>query len=261
MPNKYSDYLIKKSISGDYDTVAGIIEKLPNLIAGKQVREVELIKWKAEEGKVNKKAKVTHGTRTVNAGARYFSAKGDSLESRKLRITPASATGRAIKIDLTGVIPRAWTPSFIHKGEKLTLVLLERHPESDTATVSLSNSRQLEYDAGATKELVSWYSSEALDGLKLSYESNISLLANPAIKFGTKIFSSIKKDGPSLIRLEASSQDPAGQENVFLHHNEAKFDGHSQTTGPLKFETIKVADKSFTAGEDKGAWTLTLTGE
>ena len=261
MPNKYSDYLVKKSIAGDHDTVAGIIEKLPNLIAAKQVREVELIKWEAEGGKVNKKEKVTQGTRTINAGARYYSARGKSLESRKFSVTPASETDRAIKIDLQGVIPRTWIPTFVHRGEKLTLILLERHAESETATVSLGNSRQLEFDAGAAKALVAWYSSDPLDTKKLSYQSLATLLANPSIKFGTKIFTSVSKDGPTLLRIEAHSQDPAGQEKIFLQHNEAKFEGHAQTTGPLKFETIKVADKSFTAGENKGAWTLTLTGE
>ena len=48
MPHKYSDYLIKKAIEEEYDTVSGIIEKFPNLIASKQIREIDLIKWKAE---------------------------------------------------------------------------------------------------------------------------------------------------------------------------------------------------------------------
>ncbi len=261
MPHKYSDYLLKKAIAGDHDTVAGIIEKIPNLIAAKQVREIDLIQWKAKEGKVHKKAKVTQAQVSVTTGAQYTPIKGDSLKARRIKITPASATAPVIKIDVAGVIPREWTPSFVHRGEKLTLLVLERHSESETATVSLSHSRQLEFDAGPHKEVVTWYCSDSLDAMELSYQSQISLLANPMVKFGTKIFSSIHKDGPSLLRIEAHSQDPAGNETVILQHTEAKFDGHSQTEGSLKSETIKVADKSFKIGEDKGAWTLTLTSE
>ncbi|MDB4697568.1 hypothetical protein OAF29_11915 [Akkermansiaceae bacterium] len=41
MPNKFSDYLIKKSVAEEHDTVAGIIEKLPSLVTKKQIREVD----------------------------------------------------------------------------------------------------------------------------------------------------------------------------------------------------------------------------
>lgn len=258
MPNKFSDYLIKKSVAGDYDKVAGIVEKLPNLIAGKQVRELELIKWNAEDGKIHKKKKVTEGSRTFNAGSRYYSQAGESLDHRKIKLTPAAATKRNFEIDVMGQLSRAWTPTFIQKGEKLTIILLERHPESGTATVALGHMRQLEFDAGATKELVAWYSSDSLDTKDLGYQSETALVANPKVKFGMNIFTTVAKDGDSLLRLEANSQDTATPDNIILHHNEAKFKGHSETTGPLKKETIKVADKSFTAGEDQGAWTLTL---
>ncbi|MDA7886829.1 hypothetical protein N9B29_00265, partial [bacterium] len=70
MPNKYSDYLIKKSVAGDYDTVAGIIDKLPGLVAKKQIREVDLIKWNAEGGKINQKREVNDDGRVIRAGAR-----------------------------------------------------------------------------------------------------------------------------------------------------------------------------------------------
>lgn len=258
MPHKYSDYLVKKSLAGDYDIVAGIVKKFPNLIAGNQVRELELIKWNAEDGKIHKKKKVTEGSRTFNAGSRYYSQSGESLDHRKVKITPSASTERNFEIDAMGQLSRAWTPTFIHKGEKLTVILLERHPESGTATVDLSHMRQLEFDAGATKELVAWHSSDSLDSKGLGYQSETALVANPKVKFGVNIFTTVSKDGDSLLRLEANSKDAKTPGNVILHHNEAKFKGHSETTGPLKMETIKVADKSFTAGEDQGAWTLTL---
>ena len=259
MPNKYSDYLVKKSLAGDFDTVSGIIGKLPGLIVKNQIREIELIKWKAEEGKINKKKKITEGANTINAGARYYSLAGDKLDRRKITITTPS-TERNFKIEIFGFLPRAWTPTFAHKGDTLTLILLERHAEGASATVSLKNLRQLEFEAGSAKESVAWYSSDPLDGKDLSYYVMASLAANPKIKFGTNIFTSVKKEGPSLLRIEAHSKASKAADFVTLHHNEAKFEGHSQTTGPLKKETIKISDKSYTKDGEAGAWTLTLTG-
>lgn len=258
MPNKYSDYLIKKSIAGDYDTVAGIIEKIPGLIDKKQIRELELVKWKAEDGKVNKKEKITEGTTTYYTGARYYSIGGDKLDHRKITIT-SPTTKRNFRIETFGFVPRAWTPTFANRSDKLTLILLERHAEASSATVSLTNLRQLEYDAGSAKESVAWYSSDPLDGKDLSYYSMASLAANPKVKFGTRIFTSLKKEGQSLLRIEANSRHPKVPETIALHHNEAKFEGHSQTKGPLKKETIKIADKAYTKDGEAGAWTLTLT--
>ena len=61
-------------------------------------------------------------------------------------------------------------------------------------------------------------------------------------------------------KMEAARIRSEAADFVTLHHNEAKFEGHSQTTGPLKKETIKISDKSYTKDGEAGAWTLTLTG-
>jgi hypothetical protein len=257
MPNKYSDYLIKKAVSGDYDTVSGIVAKFPDLITRKQIREIELMKWQADSGKINKKREITEDGRTYNAGVRYYSISGQKPDHRRLKIT-APVIERNISIDTYGLIPREWTPTFAHRGETLTTVLLERHAESPSSTVSLGHLRQLEYDAGAAKESVTWYSADPLDTIELYYTSETGFAANPKVKFNTKIFSSVKEDGNSLLRIEASSQDPTKVDFVTLHHNEANFEGHSETTGPLKKETIKIADKTYTKEGEEGAWTLTL---
>lgn len=257
MPNKYSDYLIKKSAAGEHDVVAGIIEKLPGLVAKKQIREVDLIKWNAEGGKINQKRKINDGGRIFKAGARYYSISGQQPDFRKIKITDIP-TKQNFEVSTYGLLPRAWTPTFAHRKSNFTLLVLERHTESPTATVSLGNMRQIEFDAGEVKASVSWYSTDSLDTKELSYSSEIALAANPKVEFMTRIFSEIKKDSDSLLRIEASSGSPTATESIALHHNEAKFKGHSETTGPLKKETIKITDKSYTKEGEVGAWTLNL---
>ena len=258
MPNKYADYLVKKSVEKDFDAVAGIIGKIPSLIASKQITELELISFKATEGKVNKKSTLTEGSRTLTLGASYRSSAGTSLDRRTLKITTAP-TERNFNIQLFGFLPRSWTTTFAHRGEKLTILLLERHAESESAVIELKNSRQLTFDAGPEENLVTWYSGDALDGQNLSYTAQAALAANPEIAYGTKIFTSIKKGADSLIRIEANSTPKDATDIVHLHHNEAKFNNLSETSGPLKKEIIKIADKSFTKEAESGKWSLTLT--
>ena len=258
MPNKYSDYLIKKSVAEEHDTVAGIIGKLPGLVTKKQIREVDLIEWNAEGGKINQKREINDGGRIFKAGARYYSISGQKPDFRKIKISDIP-TKPNFELNTFGFLPRAWTPTFAHRKGNLTLLVLERDINSPTATVSLKNMRQIEYDAGETKESVSWYSADQLDTKELSYSSTIALAANPKVQFITRIFSELKKEGESLLRIEASSGSLTATESITLHHNEAKFEGHSQTTGPLKKETIKIADKSYTKEGEAGAWTLNLT--
>ena len=259
MPNKYSDYLLKKTLAEEYDTVTGIIEKIPNLIASKQIQELELVKWNADEGKINRKEKVTEGTSRYDAGARYYALTKDSLEHRKITISPASNTKRTFKLETYGVIPRSWTPTFIQKGPKFTLLLLERNLDANTETISLSHRVHFELQTGTTKNFITWYSSDSLDAKKLSYTKQKSHNTNPLLKFGTNLFSYINKDGDSLIRIEQHLLPDRKTSTIGLYHNEAKFQGHTETSGPLKEEIIKIADKSFTVGENKGKWTLTLT--
>jgi hypothetical protein len=258
MPNKFSDYLIKKSVAEEHDTVAGIIEKLPGLVTKKQIREVDLIKWNAEGGKINQKREINDGGRIFKAGARYYSISGQKPDFRKIRIIDIP-TKPNLELSTYGFLPRAWTPTFAHRKGKFTLLILERDTNSPTATVSLKNMRQIEFDAGEAKESVSWYSADPLDTKELSYSSAIALAANPKIKFITRIFSEVKKEGDSLLRIEANSGSPTATESIALHHNEAKFEGHSETTGPLKKETVKITDKSYTKDGEAGAWTLNLT--
>ena len=258
MPNKFSDYLIKKSVAEEHDTVAGIIEKLPSLVTKKQIREVDLIKWNAEGGKINQKREINDGGRIFKAGARYYSISGQKPDFRKIKIIDIP-TKPNLELSTYGFLPRAWTPTFAHRKGKFTLLILERDTNSPTATVSLKNMRQIEFDAGEAKESVSWYSADPLDTKELSYSSAIALAANPKIKFITRIFSEVKKEGDSLLRIEANSGSPTATESIALHHNEAKFEGHSETTGPLKKETIKITDKSYTKDGEAGAWTLNLT--
>ena len=257
MPNKFSDYLIKKSVAEEHDTVAGIIEKLPSLVTKKQIREVDLIKWNAEGGKINQKREINDGGRIFKAGVRYYSISGQKPDFRKIKIIDIP-TNPNLELSAYGFLPRAWTPTFAHRKGNLTLLVLERDTNSPTATVSLKNMRQIEFDAGEAKESVSWYSADPLDTKELSYSSAIALAANPKIKFITRIFSEVKKEGDSLLRIEASSGSPTATESIALHHNEAKFEGHSETTGPLKKETIKITDKSYTKDGEAGAWTLNL---
>ena len=258
MPNKYSDYLIKKSVAEEHDTVAGIIGKLPGLVTKKQIREVDLIEWNAEGGKINQKREINDGGRIFKAGARYYSISGQKPDFRKIKISDIP-TKPNFELNTFGFLPRAWTPTLAHRKGNLTLLVLERDINSPTATVSLKNMRQIEYDAGETKESVSWYSADQLDTKELSYSSTIALAANPKVQFITRIFSELKKEGESLLRIEASSGSLTATESITLHHNEAKFEGHSQTTGPLKKETIKITDKSYTKEGEAGAWTLNLT--
>ncbi len=257
MPNKFSDYLIKKSVAEEHDTVAGIIEKLPSLVTKKQIREVDLIKWNAEGGKINQKREINDGGRIFKAGVRYYSISGQKPDFRKIKIIDIP-TNPNLELSAYGFLPRAWTPTFAHRKGNLTLLVLERDTNSPTATVSLKNMRQIEFDAGETKESASWYSADPLDTKELSYSSAIALAANPKVQFITRIFSEVKKEGDSLLRIEASSGSPTATESIALHHNEAKFEGHSETTGPLKKETIKITDKSYTKDGEAGAWTLNL---
>lgn len=257
MPNKFSDYLIKKSVAEEHDTVAGIIEKLPSLVTKKQIREVDLIKWNAEGGKINQKREINDGGRIFKAGVRYYSISGQKPDFRKIKIIDIP-TNPNLELSAYGFLPRAWTPTFAHRKGNLTLLVLERDTNSPTATVSLKNMRQIEFDAGEAKESVSWYSADPLDTKELSYSSAIALAANPKVQFITRIFSEVKKEGDSLLRIEASSGSPTATESIALHHNEAKFEGHSETTGPLKKETIKITDKSYTKDGEAGAWTLNL---
>lgn len=257
MPNKFSDYLIKKSVAEEHDTVAGIIEKLPSLVTKKQIREVDLIKWNAEGGKINQKREINDGGRIFKAGVRYYSISGQKPDFRKIKIIDIP-TNPNLELSAYGFLPRAWTPTFAHRKGNLTLLVLERDTNSPTATVSLKNMRQIEFDAGETKESASWYSADPLDTKELSYSSAIALAANPKVQFITRIFSEVKKEGDSLLRIEASSGSPTATESITLHHNEAKFKGHSETTGPLKKETIKITDKSYTKDGEAGAWTLNL---
>ena len=257
MPNKFSDYLIKKSVAEEHDAVAGIIEKLPSLVTKKQIREVDLIKWNAEGGKINQKREINDGGRIFKAGVRYYSISGQKPDFRKIKIIDIP-TNPNLELSAYGFLPRAWTPTFAHRKGNLTLLVLERDTNSPTATVSLKNMRQIEFDAGETKESASWYSADPLDTKELSYSSAIALAANPKVQFITRIFSEVKKEGDSLLRIEASSGSPTATESIALHHNEAKFEGHSETTGPLKKETIKITDKSYTKDGEAGAWTLNL---
>jgi hypothetical protein len=188
MPNKFSDYLIKKSVAEEHDTVAGIIEKLPSLVTKKQIREVDLIKWNAEGGKINQKREINDGGRIFKAGARYYSISGQKPDFRKIKIIDIP-TKPNLELSAYGFLPRAWTPTFAHRKGELTLLILERDTNSPTATVSLKNMRQIEFDAGEAKESVSWYSADPLDTKELSYSSAIALAANPKIKFITRIFS------------------------------------------------------------------------
>jgi hypothetical protein len=257
MPNKFADYLVNRSVANDYDKVAGIVEKLPGLIEKKQIREVELIKFKAKEGKVQKNEKITEGERTLTLGSSYRSAGGNGLDRRSLTVT-TKPTAPSFNIDSFGILPRAWTPTFIHQGEKLTLILLERHAESKTAVVELKYLRQLEFDAGPDKNRVVWFSGDPLDGQSTTYLSRAVLSANPKIEYGIKIFAQVKKDSDTLLRIEANSTPARATDLIYLHHNEAKFKGLSESSGPLKKEVIKVADKSVTQESDSGEWTLTV---
>jgi len=245
MPNKYADYLINRSVANDYDKVAGIVEKLPALIEKKQIREIELIKFKAKEGKVQKNEKITEGDRTLTLGSSYRSSGGSGLDRRSLNIT-TKPTEPSINIDCFGILPRAWTPTFIHQGEKLTLILLERHAESETAVVDLKYQRQLEFDVGPVKNRVAWFSGDPLDGQSATFLSRAVLAANPKIEYGIKIFASVKKDSDTLLRIEANSTPAKATDIIYLHHNEAKFKGLSESSGPVKRENINVDDKSDT---------------
>jgi len=117
MPNKYSDYLIKKSLAEDHDTVASIIEKLPDLITSKQAREIDLLTWKAVDGKIHKNKKITEGTATITAGVRYYSLSAGSTDHRKISIIPPVSTQRTFKIETFGRLKLTPPPS--HWATKL----------------------------------------------------------------------------------------------------------------------------------------------
>jgi len=259
MPNKYSDYLIKKAVEGEKATVDGIIEKLPGLIAKKQIREIELITWKAEGGKNHPKKMATIAGQERPLGSAYRSSGGGPNERRNLNIITL-ANEKDYNIDLFGKLAKTWTPTFSHRSEDLTLLVLERSPFDGDDSLKLTHSRQISLDS-ASKSAVTWYAASSMDDQLLSFSEQAIHPANEKLTFGVRFLTITRKSGDTLLRMEVHSTSPSAKDFVTLSHNEATFKGHSQTTGPLKKETIKIADKSFTNEGESGSWTLTLTGE
>ena len=259
MPNKYSDYLLKKAVEGDKDTVSGIVEKLPGLIEKKQIREIELITWKAKGGKNHPQKMATIAGQQRQLGSAYSSSGGGPNERRKLSIT-TPASEKDYNVDLFGKLAKSWTPTFSHRDEKFTLLVLERSAFDGDDSISLNHSRQISLDA-ATKNSVTWYAASSMDNQLLSFSEQSIHPGNEKLTFGAKILSVIRKTGDSLLRIEVHTASPSAKDTLTLNHNEATFKGLSQTTGPLKKESIKIADISFTDEGESGTWTLTLTGE
>lgn len=259
MPNKYSDYLIKKAVEGDQATVDDIVEKLPGLIAKKQIREVELITWKAEGGKNHPKKMVTIAGQERQIGSAYRSSGGGPNERRNLNIT-TPANEKDYNIDLFGKLAKTWTPTFSRRTDSLTLLVLERNPFDGDSSLKLSHSRQISLDS-SSKSSVTWYAAGSMDGQLLSFSEQTVHPANDQLTFGERFLTVTRKEGETLLRIEAHSATPSAKDFLVLSHNEATFQGLSQTTGPLKKETIKIADKTFTDDGEAGSWTLTLTGE
>jgi len=259
MPNKYSDYLIKKAVEGDEATVDGIIAKLPGLIEKKQIREIELITWKAEGGKNHPKKMATISGQERQLGSAYRSSGGSPNERRNLNITTV-ADEKDYNIDLFGKLAKTWTPTFSHRSENLTLLVLERNTFDGDDSLKLTHSRQISLDS-ASKSSVTWYAASSMDDQVLSFSEQAIHPANETLTFGVRFLTVTRKSGDTLLRIEAHSTPPSSKDFLTLSHNEATFQGHSQTTGPLKKETIKIADKTFSNDGESGSWTLTLTGE
>ena len=124
MPHKYSDYLISKSTAEDYDALEKVLSRIPELIASKQIREIEKITWKAEAGKHHPLETLEIGNRKLTIGSRYRSAAGTKLIYRLFTIKSAP-TEYNITLNTSGSLSRTWTPTFVHKKEKLSILLLE----------------------------------------------------------------------------------------------------------------------------------------
>ena len=259
MPNKYSDYLIKKAVDGDQATVEGVIEKIPGLIEKKQIREIELITWKADGGKNHPQKMATIAGQERQLGSFYRSSGGEGTERRNLNITTV-ANEKDYNIDLFGKLPKAWTPTFSHRTEDLTLLILERDSFDGEDSHKISHTRQLSLDS-PSKNSATWYASSSMDNQTLTFSELSIHPGNEKITHGVRFLTITRKSGNSLLRMEAHSSSPSAKDFLTLNHNEATFNGHSQTTGPLKKETIKIADKTFTDDGESGSWTLTLTGE
>ena len=259
MPNKYSDYLIKKAVEGDQATVDGIVEKLPGLIAKKQIREIELITWKADGGKNHPKKMATIAGQERQLGSFYRSSGGGPNERRNFNITTIT-TEKNYNIDLFGKLAKTWTPTFSHRTEKETLLVLERNPFDGDGSLKISHTRQVSLDS-TSKSAVTWYAASSMDDQLLSFSEQSIHPANEKMIYGVRFLTVTRKGGDTLLRMEAHSTSPSAKDFLTLSHNEATFKGHSQTTGPLKKETIKIVDKSFTDDGESGSWTLTLTGE
>ena len=259
MPNKYSDYLIKKATEGDQATVDGIVEKLPGLIAKKQIREIELITWKAEGGKNHPKKMVTIDGQERQIGSAYRSSGGGPNERRNLNITTL-ANEKDYNIDLFGKLAKNWTPTFSRRTDSLTLLILERNSFDGDNALKPTHSRQVSLDS-SSKTAVTWYAADSMDGQLLSFSEQAVHPGNDQITFGERFLTVTRKDGETLLRIEAHTATPSAKDFLVLSHTEATFAGLSQTTGPLKKETIKIADKTFTDDGESGSWTLTLTGE
>jgi len=255
MPHKYSDYLISKSTAEDYDALEKVLSRIPELIASKQIREIEKITWKAEAGKHHPLETLEIGNRKLTIGSRYRSAAGTKLIYRLFTIKSAP-TEYNITLNTSGSLSRTWTPTFVHKKEKLSILLLERHAESATATTSLSHHQSLTFDLSPGSESATWYSSEKLDNVDLTYQNVAKHPANEQVDIGTKLFSVIKPEGKSLLRMEVFRKKANSEEKMQVHHNQASFSGTEQTTGPLQLEVVNIADKKYEKDETKATWTL-----
>lgn len=255
MPHKYSDYLISKSTAEDYDAVESVLSRIPTLIENKQIREIEKITWKAEEGKHHPNGTLEIGNRKLVIGSRYRSAAGTKLTYRLLTIKSAP-TEYDITLNTSGPLSRTWTPTFVHKKEKFSILLLERHSESDTATTSLSHHRSLTFDLSPGSESATWFSSEKFDNVDLTYQNVAKHTANDKINIGTRFFSVIKPESKSLLRMEIFREKANSKEKMQVHHNQASFSGIEQTTGPLQLEIVNIADKKYEKSETTATWTL-----
>lgn len=259
MPNRFADFLVQKAVTEDFDAIAGIVEKLPGLVEQKQISEIELIEWKAEAGKHHKKEEITVGQRTIQLGSAYRSNGGDGTQRRFLSVTTPVGQ-RDFTIETFGTLSRAWMPTFVHRTEEMSVVLLEKWKDSPTATVSLKHSRKLEYEVGSKKEHVVWYSADGMMMQNLSYGAVTVIQEEPFANFVTRIFTSVKTEDFSLLRVEANARIPGDEGRLVMYHTEASFRGVSQLTGNLKKETMKLSDLSVQQNGTQGNWTLVLTG-
>lgn len=257
MPNKYSDYLIKKAVDGDAATVEGIIEKIPDLISKNQIREIELITWKADGGKIHPKEMKKIDDVEIQMGSTYTSMGGTVSERRNLNIV-AAATERNFNITLFGPLGKAWTPTFSFRDEKLTVLVLERSVLDGKAPLVPDHSLRISFDATA-KGTITWYASESLNAQQLVFSQLTAHPANAKVTYGVKIFSSVRKAGDSLVRMEMHHLDPALKDVIVLNHNQANFKDLPQSSGPLNKETITIADKSVSSDGEEGTYSITLS--